>query len=191
LSGNFVCLECFLVENLIKLYYTFIHIWKVHLIIEKFKDAPKISDIYEQTCISKGIDIYSSVQTIIKESETNNFCLNLKEVKLDFERASKQFYAVFESIKINSKQTLNNNSYFINLIHIDLSSNMLTDELLIYFMENVLIECLNLKILNFAFNLMTGKSLKALCEMIDSIKKNRNANLFVRKLLIFCLSYLI
>ncbi len=161
----------------------------MHLIIEKFKNAPKLGDIYEQTCVSKDLDIYSSLQTILKESETN-FYLNLKEIKLDYERASKQLYAVFDSVKISSKQTISNNSYFTNLAHIDLSSNMINDEIFIYFIENVLIECLNLKGLNVSFNLVTAKSLKALDEMANSIKNTRNSSLFVRYLTFLTFFYI-
>ena len=154
----------------------------MHLIVESFKNAPKISEIYEQTCTSKNLDVYSSIQAIIKDSETN-FSLDLKEVRLDADRVSKQFHAVFESIKINSKHKLNNNSYFSNLLQIDLSSNMLSDEIVVHFIENVLIECLNLKHLNLSFNLITAKSLKALCEMANTVKSNRDTSLFVNKAL--------
>ena len=119
------------------------HLTKVNLVIETFKNAPTISEIYEQTCASKSLTIYSNIKSALKESETS-FNLDLKNINIDTRNASKQFDVIMESIKINSKHQLNNNAYFTNLLQINLSKNMLYDELVISFVHNILVECLGL-----------------------------------------------
>ena len=56
---------------------------------------------------------------------------------------------------------------------------MINDEIFINFVESVLNECQNLKLLNLAFNLITLKGIKALNDMAHSIKTNGKAALFV------------
>ena len=112
----------------------------------------------------------------MKETETH---LNLRELYLENSTICKHFDTVFDSMKASTKQQSLNNNFVKNLIHIDLSSNMINDEIFINFLESVLNECQNLKLLNLAFNLITLKGIKALNDMAHSIKTNGKAALFV------------
>ena len=103
----------------------------------------------------------------------------MKNINIDTRSASRQFDVIMESIKINSKHQLNNNAYFTNLLQINLSKNMLNDELVVSFVQNILVECLGLKSLDLSFNLATIKSFKSLCEMANTIKLNGKSSLFV------------
>lgn len=85
----------------------------------------------------------------------------------------KQFDAIFESIKLCSKQQFANNDYFTNLNNIDLSSNMMNDPTFINFIENIFPECISLKYLNISFNQITCKSLKAIYDLANAKVSNR------------------
>jgi hypothetical protein len=132
--------------------------------------------------ISKSLTLFTNIKSALKETETQ---LNLAELFLENSTMSKQFEVVFDSIKSSTKQQSLNNNYVKNLTHIDLSSNMINDDIFINCIESVINECQNLKILNLAFNLITLKSIKALNDMAHSIKTNGKTALFVLLIFLF------
>jgi hypothetical protein len=146
------------------------------LVVESWKDAPTIQELYEQTLSSKNLTLYINIKGALKETETN---LNLNKLFIENLTMSKHFDTVFDSIKASAKQQSLNNNFVKNLIHIDLSSNMINDDIFINFIESVLNECQNLKILNLALNLITLKGIKALNDMAHSIKTSGKTVLFV------------
>ena len=88
--------------------------------IESWKDAPKIHELYEQVC------------------QTSN----------QIPYAHGTLFKVFS-----------------NLSKINLSSNMIIDQTAIHFFDAIYFECQSLKELNLSNNLMTTKSLKAICDI--------------------------
>ena len=149
---------------------------QVKLVIETYKDAPSISELYEKTCISNNLTVYSNIKQILNESESS---LNLKSISIDQIHMSKQFEIIFESIKLSSKQQFANNDYFINLNNIDLSNNYLNDQTVTNFIEVIIPECINLKSLNLSSNQITHKSLKILCDLVNSNKFSNKSNSMV------------
>lgn len=141
---------------------------QVQVLIESYKNAPKLNELYEQMCKSKNIQSFVNLKSILKESE-ESLNLDLKEVCFDSLEMSKHFEIMFESIKQSSKTFANGQADYLKCLNkIDLSSNYLTDQIVISFFENIFVECSNLKSLDLSHNLLTLKSLKFLA---DSIKK--------------------
>ena len=139
---------------------------QVKLMIESYKDAPSVSELYEQTCKLNNLISYSNIKQKLKETDSS--CLDLKSIAIDANNnMTKQFEFIFESIKLGSKQQCVNNDYFVNLTQIDLSKNMISDQILISFAETILPECVNLKHLNISFNQISSKSLKAFSEITN------------------------
>ncbi len=154
---------------------------QVHLIIETCKSAPTLSELYDQSCLQKTNCLsFKNIKEKLKDSEANGI-LNLSSIFIDKFTASNQIEIICDSIKLNSKQQINlNTDYYLSLTQIDLSGNFLTDQMVILFIENVFIECTNLKSLNLAFNLITAKSLKALNELANSFKQSNKTNNYVK-----------
>ena len=132
--------------------------------IESWKDAPKIHELYEQVCQTSNQIPYSNVKFLLKESESN-FQLDLNSISNNLTSNINQFEIIFDSIKLGAKQQFINNEYFVNLSKINLSSNMIIDQTAIHFFDAIYFECQSLKELNLSNNLMTTKSLKAICDI--------------------------
>ena len=138
---------------------------KVQLIIETCKNAPTLSQLYEQNCASKNLTAFANIINCLKESESSSN-LRLSSLFVDPSIMPNQFEALFEAFKTCSKQqSALNNEYFLNLNTIDLSSNCMTDQTAISFMNNVIAECPSLKSFDLKFNLITAKTLKAMCDL--------------------------
>jgi len=149
---------------------------QVQLVIESWKDAPKLAELFEEMCTNKGLPMSTVLNANLKESETS-FTLNLSQMSANYLLTKQYAEVVIESVRSYSKQP--NNFYLRNLVRLDLSRNMLTDEIVIDLFNLFLFEAHNLKMLDLSFNLVGLKSLKQLTEMANAIKLNTKMNLFV------------
>lgn len=141
---------------------------QVQVIIEAYKEAPKLDEIYEELCKTNESTVYSNIKRVLKNSETNG-CLELCELFADHREILKHFVMIINSIQTFSKQnfsTANNvqREYLKNLLKLDVSYNYLTDQIFIGIVENVIAKCSNIKHMNFSRNMITIKSIKALNE---------------------------
>ena len=84
--------------------------------IETYKGAPSVNELYEKICKENNLTVYSNIKKSLKESEN---CLLLKSVSFDQSNMMKQFDAIFESIKLNSKQQFANRDFLVNLTKLD------------------------------------------------------------------------
>lgn len=140
---------------------------QVHVIIEAYKEAPKLEEIYADLCKSSNEScvIYSNIKKLLKNSEST-FNLELSEILFEHREINKQFDIIINSIQAFSKQNLNSPmNYLTSLIKVDFSSNYLTDQIVCNIIENFVSKCQTLKIVNFSKNLMTLKSFKMLSEI--------------------------
>jgi hypothetical protein len=158
---------------------------QVHVLIESLKDAPTISDLYEQICTTKDTLGYSNIKNLLKSSE-ENFSLNLEEISLNISESVKHFDVIAETIRLNNKT---NPDYLKNLNQIDLSSNFLTDQILGSVLEGILVHCTSLKSLNLSMNLLSSKSIKNLNDCAVTAKlisKNGSiVNIYSKKIFLF------
>ena len=141
------------------------------MVIESWKDAPSIAELYDQACSSKGQQAFQNIKSLLNESESSNeLCFRsiLNEQSVS-NAHSLQLEMIFESIKLNAKQNMGLSAsatstsagpYLKALTKVDLSSNMLTDKELSQFMDTIGGECLTLKHLDLSFNLFTSSGLK-------------------------------
>lgn len=140
---------------------------QVQVIIEAYKEAPKLDEIYEDLGLSNESIVYSNIKRVLKNSETNG-CLELCELFADHREILKHFVIIINSIQTFSKQNFSANNaqkeYLKNLLKIDVSYNYLTDQIFIGIVENVIAKCSNIKHMNFSRNMITIKSIKALNE---------------------------
>lgn len=145
---------------------------QVHVLIEKWKSLPTITELYDQICSTKYASPFDNIKTLLIESETNNKLNFSNQFFVDYSTLLKQFTIITEVIKVHSKQQLSQNiDYMKSLIEIDLSYNMLDDQIILMFVERLLFDCVNLKTLNLSNNLITVKSLKAICDIACSNNK--------------------
>lgn len=160
---------------------------QVQLVIETWKDAPKLAELFEEMCVNKGLPMSAVLSTNLKESETS-FGLNLSQMSSNYLLTKQYADVVLESVRSYSKQP--NNCYLRNLVKLDLSKNMLTDEITIDLFNLFLSETHNLKVLDLSFNLIGVKSLRQLAEMANAIKSNAKLNLFVSLCSLIQLSFM-
>lgn len=139
---------------------------QVHVIIEAFKDAPKIDELYDEMCKSNETVPYANVKRSLRISETSG-SLELSELFVDHREILKQFNFIINSILTYSRQNFaanNQREYFRVLSKIDVSHNYLTDQMFISLIENIVSKCFGMKQLNFSNNMITSKGVKALNE---------------------------
>ena len=160
---------------------------QVQLVVKSWKDAPKLSQLYEQVCSIKCYPVFHNIKLVLDESETSNELIasSLLCEQLTSKWQHQQFESLFESIKVNIKQSvragddsyeasaiprLNTSSWpFIKaLTKIDLSRNMLTDNLMTSFFHGILNECISLKHLNLSYNQLTINSVKSFNECLST-----------------------
>lgn len=134
---------------------------QVHVIIEAYKDAPKLDEVYENLCrcAASNTEAYANVKRALRNSEAN---ANLELIELlataDHREIAKQFELI-----VNSIQSLSNSGNYLKaLLKVDLSFNFLTDLVCIPIIENLLSKSSSLRILNLSNNLLTMKSVKSL-----------------------------
>lgn len=140
---------------------------QVHVLVEAYKEAPKLEEIYEQQCKSNDSNVYSNVKESMKLSETT-FNLQLAEILFEHREICKHFDIIFNTIRAFSRQSCSGGSgmaYVGSLIKVDLSSNYLTDQTMSSFVESSLCKCANLKVLNLSNNLISLKSVKLLIDL--------------------------
>lgn len=133
---------------------------QVQLIVETWKDAPKVHEIYEKNCLKEQQNPIGNnrkkvfnklIQKEIKLSETSNSssfgALNLNNYLID----SYHFNLILQSMQINND--------YLKLLHtIHLASNLLDDEFSSNFF-NFFEKIANLKVLNLSNNQFTAKTL--------------------------------
>lgn len=139
---------------------------QVHVIIEAYKEAPKLDEVYEDICRTSDTTAYVNVKRSLKNSEISSN-LELSELFVDHREILKHFVLIINSIQTFSRQNFSSNAqgeYFKRLLKIDVSCNYLTDQICIGLIENVVSKCSNIKHLNFSNNMITVKSIKALNE---------------------------
>lgn len=136
---------------------------QVHVIIEAYKDAPKLDEVYENLCRSAATntEVYANVKRALRNSEAN---ANLELIELlataDHREIAKQFELI-----VNSIQSLSNSGNYLKaLLKVDLSFNFLTDLVCIPIIENLLSKSNSLRVLNLSNNLLTMKSVKSLLD---------------------------
>ncbi len=149
---------------------------QVQLVIESWKDAPKLAELFDEMCSNKNLPMSTVLNANLKDSETS-FVLNLSQMSCNHILAKQYAEVLLESVRTYSKQP--NNFFLRNLIKLDLSKNMLSDEIVIDLFNLFLSETHNLKMLDLSFNLISLKSLKQLAEKANAIKSNAKLNLFV------------
>lgn len=156
------------------------------MIIETCKNAPTLSELYEKNCQENNIKCYENIKLLLKESESS-FVLNLRSLFIDNSTMSSQLDVIFDSMNTVAKQQgALNNDYCIKMSHIDLASNLVTDQRAIALMEKVFAECPNVKTLDLSQNLISSKTLTFLCDLISSSKMSSKAGTLVG--LLFVLS---
>ena len=121
----------------------------MQLIVESWKDAPKVSELYEKMCLNEKSKVYFNrkIQLELKLCETNGGILNLKNYFIN----SFHMNLIFQAI-------LSNNDFLKIIKHIDLSSNILDDDFSSSFFNSIE-KFTNLKSLNISNNQFTIKSL--------------------------------
>lgn len=137
---------------------------QVHVIIEAFKEAPKLDEVYEEICRSNESVSYANLKRLLRNSETSGN-LELRELFVDHREILKHFVFIVNSIQTYSRTSLSTNpqnNFFKTLSKIDVSQNYLTDQVFTAIIDNVISKCPNIKQLNFSNNMITVKGLKAL-----------------------------
>ncbi len=126
--------------------------------MESWKDVAQVYEIYEKICEKQGKILYKTIQARLRDSETSQQ-LSLSGYHLN----SCQLNVIVDTIKLNA-------GYLNTLTTIDLSSNMLNDDVLFGLID--LFERLaNLKALNLAQNQLTVKSLKYMHQVLNKTNK--------------------
>ena len=161
---------------------TFINYFRkieVHLVVESWKDAPTVSELYDEACQTKSLPTYSNIKAALKDSESSQ-CLNLGNLVAS--SLPGQFELIADCLRQNAKLSLSsqNNPYARQLTTINLARNMLSDEDLAPLLDMSVLA--DLKMLDLSLNLLTAKSVRALDNLANAIKQSGNkATLFVRR----------